>query len=489
MTVMTQGVGRCKYPMPEGNGRCGYLFAQLGLGGALIWVMHYPPAADLNLSFVEHLDGLDAHQVGQLARLEVVLIRHVGERLLATADGLEHGDADARAVELADRVLVRAVIGRVRDQISRPHDRERLALQAKRGHDLRQVLHEQLVLQIGVLGLVGTVKSVRRAGAQHRRDATLRWLLVDQLEARRPRRQHAHLALHDARAEALVDHLTTRLLAARQVRTRTLRRPRVALAARTAVDAPLDELAHGVELLVVVVGLHHVEHVAIFERRVTVVGAVLLFLELDDPDALARRATVLLDHARLVRHRLLEARDERVIVVVRERVRQAAVEVGDLAQRVLGAHLDLDVGARPHGDAQCDAVAHQAIEGGLVLATELAGVDADDQCVVALDGLGELGVLGVKVLDDVAGATRLDHAVRDRDGVDAVAVGALVGATVLGSRDLKLHDAQLVLGLSRGLAKGVVARLSSGGFYGGSGGLRGSGRRRGSGGRGLLFWL
>ena len=47
-------------------------------------------------------------------------------------------------------------------------------------------------------------------------------------------------------------------------------------------------------------------------------------------------------------------------------------------------------------------------------------------------------VLGVKVLDDVARAASLDDAVGDRDGVDAVAVGALVGATVLGARHVEL---------------------------------------------------
>ena len=48
-----------------------------------------------NASLVEHLDGLDAHQIGQLARIEVVLVRHVRERLLAAAHRLELGDAHA----------------------------------------------------------------------------------------------------------------------------------------------------------------------------------------------------------------------------------------------------------------------------------------------------------------------------------------------------------------------------------------------------------
>eukprot|EP00322_Chrysochromulina_rotalis_P019931 CAMPEP_0115855486 /NCGR_PEP_ID=MMETSP0287-20121206/14565_1 /TAXON_ID=412157 /ORGANISM="Chrysochromulina rotalis, Strain UIO044" /LENGTH=197 /DNA_ID=CAMNT_0003309637 /DNA_START=445 /DNA_END=1036 /DNA_ORIENTATION=+ len=58
-------------------------------------------AASNALRLLEHLDGLDAHQVGELARVEVVLVRYVGERLLAAAHRLKLGDADARAVELA----------------------------------------------------------------------------------------------------------------------------------------------------------------------------------------------------------------------------------------------------------------------------------------------------------------------------------------------------------------------------------------------------
>merc|ERR1711968_340861 len=55
--------------------------------------------ARLLLGSIDHLNSLDTHEVGELARLEVVLIWHVGERLLAAAHGLEHRDADARAVE------------------------------------------------------------------------------------------------------------------------------------------------------------------------------------------------------------------------------------------------------------------------------------------------------------------------------------------------------------------------------------------------------
>jgi len=38
---------------------------------------------------LDHLDGLGAHQVSQAARLEIVLVGDVSERLLATAHGLD----------------------------------------------------------------------------------------------------------------------------------------------------------------------------------------------------------------------------------------------------------------------------------------------------------------------------------------------------------------------------------------------------------------
>ena len=66
---------------------------------------------------------LFAHQVGQLRRIVVVLVRNIRQRHLAAADRLELGDADARAVELPYDVLRRAlgpILGVLWDEISRP---------------------------------------------------------------------------------------------------------------------------------------------------------------------------------------------------------------------------------------------------------------------------------------------------------------------------------------------------------------------------------
>ena len=57
--------------------------------------------------------------------------------------------------------------------------------------------------------------------------------------------------------------------------------------------------------------------------------------------------------------------------------------------------------------------------------------------------------------DELARATRLDHRVGNRDRVDAVAIGALVRASVLRIRDFELDNAQLVLSALRRRLQGV----------------------------------
>merc|ERR1712113_127230 len=80
--------------------------------------------------------------------------------------GLELGDANARAVELANSVdVVARSISSSDDQVGGPNDRERLAIQAECGHDLRQILLKELLLEVSELGLIGAVEGVRRASA------------------------------------------------------------------------------------------------------------------------------------------------------------------------------------------------------------------------------------------------------------------------------------------------------------------------------------
>ena len=389
------------------------------------------------VGLLEHLDSLHAHEVGQLARVEVVLVGHVGERLLAAAHGLELGDADARAVELAHGVLgllVRAVAG-VRaigpvirvlgDVVARPQERQRLALEVERRQKRRdvsvQLLDEVLVLLVG-----GPVVRVVRHAADGREAAAHR-LLVDGHLARVARHQDAHLALVDAREQALVDELAVRRLAALEVLAREGRLPLArALASRT-LDAEDHELLDRVVLDVVVVHLHQLEVGVVIERglaerrgRVDLdLGVRLLVPQPAEPDALAGRAAVLLEHARLEGARLLEADDELLLGVVRERVLEAAVEAADVDERVLGAHLGLDLGRRPDELAICDVRVHEVVEAGLGALgralRELARVDAHDEGIVLGRRRDEVVMLLRIVQDKVTRTACLNDAVGDGD--------------------------------------------------------------------------
>mmetsp|Transcript_2472 Transcript_2472/g.6457 ORF Transcript_2472/g.6457 Transcript_2472/m.6457 type:complete len:328 (+) Transcript_2472:570-1553(+) len=308
------------------------------------------------------------------------------------------------------------------------------------------------------------VVRVRRVAADSREASTLGLLVDDHLQDV-THHEHAHLALGDARQQALVDELATRLLAALEVLAREGRLPRARLGSR-AVHAELDELLDGVVLDVVVVHLHQLELVVVVEHGVPVVLAVVLALQPDEPDALTRRAAVLLDDARLEGRVLLEALGELIAVVVRHRVRQAAREGVDRDERVLGAHLGLHLGRGPHELALGELLVHQLVEALLCAwqraLRELAGVDAHDQRVELLDVLCELVMLRVEVLDDLALVARLDHTVRDRDRIDAVSVRPLVRAAVLCARDVELHDTQLELWLGRLRHERVVTAVGDG---------------------------
>ena len=111
---------------------------------------------------------------------------------------------------------------------------------------------------------------------------------------------------HDTWTEALIHKLATCVFAALQVLAHALGGPFSGLIV-AATYAELDELCHGMLLLVVVVGLHQGQLLAILAAALAVLLAVVAVLQLDDPDALTGGAAVLLDHARLKRHGLLEA--------------------------------------------------------------------------------------------------------------------------------------------------------------------------------------
>mmetsp|Transcript_59265 Transcript_59265/g.183716 ORF Transcript_59265/g.183716 Transcript_59265/m.183716 type:complete len:558 (-) Transcript_59265:419-2092(-) len=375
-----------------------------------------------------------------------VSVTGVGGVVLAVG-GEALGDAHAGAVELAHDpllLLCGRAYGRCEDEVRGPPERDGFAGKAERRHDLGEVPGEEVVREVLELGLLRRVEGVHGASPANGRDAALLGLLVDDAHEGVADHVVAQLAFHDARAEALVDELAAGCLAALEVPASPFGGPIPRLAGATA-DAELDELAHGVFLGVVVVGLHHVELVivrtALFAERL----AILARLQLDDPDALPGGSAVLFDHAWLESHCLLETRGELLGSVVCQCVLQSDLELCNLAERILGAHKFHDIRARPHLLAQLAHLSHGIVELALVAAIglDLAGVATHDECIELLSHLEELVVLVVHVMNQLAAHAGADHPVGNWDGVVAVAVGALVAAPVGLGAHVDAHERSL----------------------------------------------
>mmetsp|Transcript_67028 Transcript_67028/g.145713 ORF Transcript_67028/g.145713 Transcript_67028/m.145713 type:complete len:566 (-) Transcript_67028:48-1745(-) len=414
----------------------------------------------LGLHGVQDAEGLLAHQVAEVGGLHKVRHRDVEEggvgRVGLAVGRQALGDAHAGAVELADDPLVHGA-GSARgsrvgvDEVGGPPERQRLVGQLQVRHEAGNVLLREVRHDRRVLRRVRLVEGVDGTSAAHRGDAAILWLLVDDASAGVADHVESDLSLDDARAEALVHELASGLLASLQVLARADGVPGARLLG-AAVDAELQELSHGVGLGMVVAGLHQLQDLVVAAAAVPEVLAVVARLQLDDPDALARGASVLLDDARLEGHGLLEALLQGFLAVVGQGVRQSDGQVGDLAECVLGAHVRHHVWGGPDLDALLLQGPHALVELHLVSASriDLAGVAADDDGVEALHDLEEFLVLAGHIVQQLAAHVGSDHAVGDGDAVVAVAAVALVGAAEGLRVDVDLHQGRLVLGV-RGL--------------------------------------
>merc|ERR550514_556655 len=411
------------------------------------------PSRLCRLAPAEDIECDYSHQLGIARRRFLVLRRNVVvasiRRVVLAVRGQALRNTDARAVELADDPLLfrrRRALRRREDEVTGPPKRDRLVRQAERGHDLVDVVRQELLRQVREQRLVRTVIRVDRSGAADCRDAALLRLLVDDPDELRPDHVVPELTLNDARAEALVHDLPTGRLAALQVLALALGDPGAGLVRATG-DAPLDELRHRVLLGVVVVRLHQVKHLGVLTGPLAESLAVVARLELDDPDTFAGRPAVLLDHARLERHRLLEALDEGRLIVVRQRVLETDVQVRDLRERVLRAHELHHVRRRPGLDARLLQRADGVVELRLAAAIlpNLTRVATHDQRVELRANREELVVLLMQIVDRLAAHPGPDHTVHERNRVVAVAVAALVGAAVRRTAHVDLEERRLEL--------------------------------------------
>ena len=175
-----------------------------------------------------------------------------------------------------------------------------------------------------------------------------------------------------------------------------------------------------------------------------------------EPDALARRAAVLLQHARLERARLAHAlRPHKVralagrLAEVRVGVRQAARQVADVRQSILRTHLRLHARRRPHRDLLVDERFHQVVEAHLralhhTRRRQLPRVDARDERVIGSNLRRKAVVVIRRVVKHVARAARKDHAVGNRRRVVAHARLVLVRVHRVATRRREAHHRQLV---------------------------------------------
>ena len=151
--------------------------------------------------------------------------------------------------------------------------------------------------------------------------------------------------------------------------------------------------------------------------------AIVLILQFDDPNALARWATILLDDTRPECHGLLEASGELLRAEVGKCVLQADVGPHNVAHFI------------KRWQHMCSATFLEGVHGiiELVLITtiglNLARVASHDDEIEILADLKELVVLLAHIVDQLATHARIDHPIGHGDGIIPVAVVALVEAS------------------------------------------------------------
>merc|ERR1711920_906104 len=249
------------------------------------------------------------------------------------------GQTKAGAIELSDDILRLVVIDG--DEVCSPQQWKSRHVLAKRLHDGLDV-GQELLLSLGVLLSIGLVDG--RHGLTAYTSKVLVMLDPEELLADH---HEARLTLFDAGQESLIHHLAACLPATFIVLACANGLPLSRLLC-AAVDAKLHEFGHGVLLHMAVVRLCQDEHVVVCRRLLPVGGAVLSGLELDDPNALTSRASVLLHDARLEGDGLRETCLHVLGAVVTEGVFQSKSHVLDAAQSILSAHALHDRGLGPH---------------------------------------------------------------------------------------------------------------------------------------------
>mmetsp|Transcript_93890 Transcript_93890/g.287285 ORF Transcript_93890/g.287285 Transcript_93890/m.287285 type:complete len:557 (-) Transcript_93890:164-1834(-) len=485
--------------------RCGLRFGVLRFGGLLLcWGLNFGGLVFLLRADAQHGCRLLAHDVAVHHGVPCFLRGDVLPRLVRLASREALGDADARAIELADDpFLLRhrhrrpALTAGGVDHVGGPPQGNRLVREIQGLHQHRAILLCEFLAQgrkidadrflfmrslldlllsfvggatviVAICGLllldVGcelthaklligddtiVVIEILGAGAADGGHTAGSGHLVDDAEANRVHHVESQLAFKDAAGKALIRQLTASCLTALEVLPRALARPLPgSLTFVSAVDAPSNELRDGVLFNMVVVRLHQNQLIAVFDTGIPELLAIVTLLQVDDPDAFAGRAAVLLDHARLELHRLFEPGDELLIRVIGSGVRHANVQILDLGQCIFGTHEFHHVWGRPHGLPLCLQRPHGIVEFLLVTTVllDLTRVATHEDRVHLLHNGEEHVVLAVDIMDGVARQARMDHAIAKNHGVVPMAVATFVRAADLVGIDVDLYHARLLLG-------------------------------------------
>jgi len=306
-----------------------------------------------------------------------------------------------------------------------------------------------------IVGVIGDTSDSRKTTASR--------LLVDDHVENIPHHEETNFTLRDAGKETLVHQLASSLLATLEILARESGSPFAGFGGRS-VHAEFEELANSMVLDVVVVHFHELDLVAIQEGCIPKVLAVGLILQPAQPDSLASRTTVLLDHTWLEGTALLESSLELFRRIVGVGVWKTNGHLVDHHKGILSSHGGLHLRGGPHGLALGHHAGHELIEALLGSSESALGklpwVDAHNESIVALGQLCEVGVLVIVVLDNVTAVPGLDNTVGDRNRVDAVTVGALIGTAVLGAGNVELNNGNLVLWVSW-LREELVVTLAS----------------------------
>ena len=180
------------------------------------------------------------------------------------------GNANARAVELSNKVGVLTVNLVSKDEIGGPDQWNWHALHSQARHDLWKILVHEVIHELLEHRIIRLVRDVLGAGLEGSGDAALSWLLVHNLGWLVVDHVHAKLSLNNTWQEALVNQLT--------------------VLTNNVLLAEGHEVIKSLLLLVVVDSLLQVQDGGSGDL------SLLSLLDLAHPDALTLRAAVLLHH-------------------------------------------------------------------------------------------------------------------------------------------------------------------------------------------------